>query len=178
MIRGARSMPLVALAIMLGCPVLAAAQARDTLRVGESIRVRYERPFLQLSSDQTNVERILPVTVSGRLHGASPIDLVVASEGDTLTIPLSRISRVEVQRIRVPATGRGAKRGAIVGVGIGLGLYGIAAAGCGSLCNDHSEGLLAVWGGAALGTALGALIGSRQLTYRWTSISLEGITLP
>ena len=130
---------------------------------GERVRVRYE-------SENAPGEDRLAV---GSVGALSEIRLLLLSGRDSLSIPLSRVQAVDIQTGPVRRTGRDARRGALIGLGLGTLVYGIAVAGCGS-CNSSSDAPLVLGVAAFSGGAIGALIGSSKEDYVWVPVPLGG----
>jgi hypothetical protein len=108
--------------------------------------------------------------------------MLAADRGDTLSIPLPAIARIEV--------GRGYHRRTAVGGGIGMALGMVAGGLMGYAQGDSPEcegpcsllydretaelkAALGVVGGSVVGSLVGAIVGSRYRTERWERVPLR-----
>ena len=101
--------------------------------------------------------------------------LVIQNNGDTLSVPASLVTRLDVSRGRKANTGKGAGIGVLLGVVAGA-LIGYASYESESFFIELDPEAYAVWGavfGGLVGGGVGALIGASIRTDRWQEVPLD-----
>ncbi len=105
--------------------------------------------------------------------------LVVQSNGDTLTVPVTLLTRLDVSRGRKTNTGKGAEIGFLLGGVVGAVIGYASYEECEGVCfGDFGSGFAAFVGGLVGGLgggAVGALIGSSTKTDRWREVPLDRV---
>ncbi len=104
--------------------------------------------------------------------------LVVQSNGDTLSVPVDRVTRLDVSRGRKTNTGKGAEIGFLLGGVVGAVIGYASYEECACLGGGVGPETLAVAGagiGALGGLVAGALIGSSTKTDRWREVPLDRV---
>ncbi len=103
--------------------------------------------------------------------------LVIQSNGDTLTVPVTLLTRLDVSRGRKTNTGEGAGIGFLLGVFAGAAI-GLASYECEPCFIDLGPGTYAAAGaviGGLGGLVVGALIGSAIETDRWMEMRVASM---
>ncbi len=167
----------ILIAILAFVP-FASATAQVPLRPGERVRVTghfFCQPFY-------NCVGGLPQRYVGTFLSWKADTLVVQSNGDTLSVPVSLVTRLDVSRGRKTNTGEGAVIGLLVGGVVGA-VIGYASyeeckpQGKFFSCIADLGPEYAALGGAVViglvGGVVGALIGASSRTDRWRAVPLN-----
>ncbi len=156
----------ILIAILTFVP-LASATAQVSLRPGDRVRVtgHFCHPF---HTCQHSVSTFLAWKADS---------LVIQSNGDTLTVPVTLLTRLDVSRGRKTNTGEGAVTGLLVG-GVAGAVIGLASYECEPCFVDLGPGVYAAAGaviGGLGGLVVGALIGLEIETDRWQEVQLHRV---
>ncbi len=148
----------------------AIATAQVPLRPGERVRVTR----LPLCPPNTLCVKT-PRQSVGTFLAWDADSLVVQSNGDTLYVPVDRVTRLDVSRGRKTNTGTGAVIGLLVGGVVGA-VIGLASYECEPCFVDLGPGTYAAAGaviGGLGGLVTGAFIGLEIQTDRWREVPLD-----
>ncbi len=166
----------VLLAILAFVP-LASATAQVPMRPGA--RVRVTRHFCQPFN--SNCVGGLPQRYVGTFVRGEADTLVVQSNGDTLSVPVNLVTRLDLSRGRKTNTGKGAGIGFLLGGLVGAVIVYASYEECvgGFAClGDLGPGVNVVAGGVIGGLGglvTGAFIGLAIQTDRWREVPLDRV---
>ncbi len=161
---------------------LASATAQVPIRPGEQVRVTHPPicPADTICVGPSPRQRSVGTFLAWKADS-----LVVQSNGDTLSVPVNLVTRLDVSRGRKTNTGKGAGigflLGGVVGAVIGLASYEeCESQGAFSCIGDLGPGVNALGGaiiGGLVGLVAGVLIGSATETDRWQEVPLDRLRL-
>ena len=104
--------------------------------------------------------------------------LIMESNGDTLAVPLDRVTELRVSRGRKPARSLGAGIGAVVGAVVGL-VVGVATYQECEVCyfdvGVEGNALGGALFGGLVGTVAGFVVGNFVLIDRWVDVPLQRV---
>ncbi len=154
------------LVVILAFVPLASATAQVPIRPGDRVRVtgHFCQPF---HTCEHSVSTFLAWKADS---------LVIQSNGDTLYVPVDRVTRLDVSRGRKTNTGTGAVIGLLVGgvVGAAIGYASYEEGGFGDLGPGVNVVAGGVIGGLG-GLVTGAFIGLAIQTDRWREVPLDRV---